>query len=428
MRPDPRDMLDLAVVLQRMSQLGGSDLLLKVGNRPLIRVNGVLQAVDPADGPLQPMETEQLLHDMLMDTKLKEFENTHEIDFAYSAPGLGRFRVSAYLQRGSVSIAMRAVPYAVNSIEELGLPDVVRQLAEAERGLVVVTGGTSSGKSTTLAAMVAHINRISSKHVVTIEDPIEYLHHDEAAAIDQREVGSDTESFRSALRRVLRQDPDVILIGEMRDEETVRTALAAGETGHLVLSTLHTLDAGETINRLIDFFQPHEHQHVRAMLAGTLRGIVSQRLARTVDGQGRLPICEVLTMTGRVHDCIVDSEGDLDVRDIIAEGSYYGMQTFDQALFDALSTGAIGMDEALRLSSHPHDFKLLVEAHGRMSTSMADLEDGSGHSDRHQLAQDHKSANGAPAAAGGNSSERRRDVRSETRPASGTHSIPPPTG
>jgi twitching motility protein PilT len=410
-----------------MNQLGGSDLLLKVGNRPLIRVNGVLQAVDPAAGPLQPMETEQLLHDMLMDTKLKEFENTHEIDFAYSAPGLGRFRVSAYLQRGTVSIAMRAVPYAVNTIAELGLPDVVRRLAEEERGLVVVTGGTSSGKSTTLAAMLGHINRISRKHVVTIEDPIEYLHHDDAAAIDQREVGSDTESFRSALRRILRQDPDVILIGEMRDEETVRTALAAGETGHLVLSTLHTLDAGETINRLIDFFQPHEHQHVRAMLAGTLKGIVSQRLARTVDEEGRLPICEVMTMTGRVHDCIVDSQGDLDIRDIIAEGSYYGMQTFDQALFDALSAGSIGMDEALRLSSHPHDFKLLVEAHGRMSTSMADVKDGSSGAERRIPAQEHTSANGGAAAGAGNSSEHSPDVRSETRRAAGAHSIPPPT-
>ncbi len=367
------DAVDLYELLMVMMQRGASDLLLKVGNRPLLRVNGVLESAGSGEAPLQPWQTEQLLHDLLPDTKIKEFETAHEIDFAYSAPGLARFRASAYMQRNSVSIAMRVVPYAVRSIAELGLPDVVRRLAEEQRGLILVTGTTSSGKSTTLAAMIAHINATACKHVVTIEDPIEYLHRDDLSAIDQREVGSDTESFRNALRRVLRQDPDVILIGEMRDEETVRTALTAAETGHLVLSTVHTLDAAEAINRIIDAFPPHEHQHVRAMLAGTVKGIVSQRLAQTPDGQGRVPICEVLTMTGRVHDTILDPDTEVDLHDIIADGEYYGMQTFDQALFAAVTDETVEMDEATRLATNPHDFKLLVVGKGRRSTSMQDI-------------------------------------------------------
>jgi twitching motility protein PilT len=358
-----------------MVELGGSDLLLKVANRPLVRVRGELQALSADDDPLRPWQTEQLLYSMITTGRIKEFENNGEIDFAYSAPGIARFRVSAYKQRGSVSVVMRVVPPAAGSIDSLGLPDVLIRLAEEDRGLILVTGGTGSGKSTTLAAMVGHINDVAPKHIVTIEDPIEYLHRDRRAAIDQREIGSDTESFANALRRVLRQDPDVILIGEMRDEETVRTALAAAETGHLVLSTLHTLDAGETINRIIDFFQPHEHQHVRAMLAGTLQGIISQRLAPTADGHGRAAICEILTMTGRVRDAILDSEGDIDMRDIIAEGEYYGMQTFDQALYRAMIAGKIDIETALRVASRPHDFKLLVSAEGHLSTSMEHLED-----------------------------------------------------
>jgi twitching motility protein PilT len=367
--------IDLADLLDRMVELGGSDLLLKVANRPLVRVRGELQPLSDDESPLRPWQTEQLLYNIMTTGRIKEFENNGEIDFAYSAPGIARFRVSAYRQRGSVSVVMRVVPPAAGSIDSLGLPDVLRRLAEEERGLILVTGGTGSGKSTTLAAMVGHINDVAPKHIVTIEDPIEYLHRDRRAAIDQREIGSDTESFAHALRRVLRQDPDVILIGEMRDEETVRTALAAAETGHLVMSTLHTLDAAETINRIIDFFQPHEHQHVRAMLAGTLKGIISQRLAPTADGDGRLAVCEVLTMTGRVHDTILDSEGDIDLREIISEGEYYGMQTFDQALYHAMTVGKIDLETALRASSHPHDFKLLVSASGQLSTSMEHLED-----------------------------------------------------
>ncbi len=367
------DQVDLAAILTRMVELAGSDVLLKAGNRPLVRVDGLLDEMDENHPPLQTWQLEQLLHDLLPDSKIKDFEIDHEIDFAYSVPQLARFRVSAYMQRGAVSIALRVVPYAVSSIAELNLPDVVRQLAEEQRGIILVTGTTSSGKSTTLAAMVAHINATMRKHVITIEDPIEYLHRDGLGAVDQREVGSDTFSFQTALRRVLRQDPDVIMIGEMRDEVTVRTALAAAETGHLVMSTLHTLDAAETINRIIDFFPPHEHQHVRAMLAGTVKGIVSQRLAPRADAHGRVPICEVLTMTGRVHDTILDPETDTDLRDIIAEGEFYGMQTFDQALYHAVSNGTVSMDEAVRLATQPHDFKLLVKAQGRRGTSMEDV-------------------------------------------------------
>ena len=354
-----------------MVELGGSDLLVKVGNRPLVRVDGVLDSL-PGDAgdPLEPWETEALLHELLPQVKIKEFEDTHEVDFAYSVPELARFRVSAYMQRGSVSIAFRVIPYSVKSIRELGLPDVVRRMADEERGVILVTGTTSSGKSTTLAAMIEHINLTTRKHVVTIEDPIEYLHRDKRAAIDQREVGADTGSFQSALRRVLRQDPDVILIGEMRDEETVRTALAAAETGHLVLSTLHTLNAAESVNRIIDFFAPREHEHVRAMLAGTLKGIISQRLVPKGDGTGRVPVCEILTSSARIHDAILDPDTSADLSDIIADGAYYGMQTFDQALYEAVTSGDVDMEEALRWADHPHDFKLLVAAQGNRSTTM----------------------------------------------------------
>ena len=238
--------------------------------------------------------------------KIAEFHAENEVDFSYSVEGLGRFRVNAFLQRGSVSIVMRAIPVTIKSVDELGLPDAVTTLAEQERGIILLTGTTGSGKSTTLAAMIDHMNRTMQKHIVTIEDPIEFLHRDRNCIINQREVGQDTASFKRALRRVLRQDPDVILVGEMRDEETVHTALSAAETGHLVLSTLHTVDASETVNRIIDFFPPHQQQQARAMIAGTLKGIVSQRLVRTADGEGRVACCEIMVMTGRVHDMILD--------------------------------------------------------------------------------------------------------------------------
>jgi twitching motility protein PilT len=265
------------------------------------------------------------------------------------------------------------VPFEIRAADELGLPEVVTRLAGEPRGIIIVTGTTGSGKSTTLAAMVDHINRNYAKNIVTIEDPIEYLHRDQKSVVHQREIGFDTNSFSQALRRVLRQDPDVILIGEMRDEETVGTALSAAETGHLVLSTLHTIDAVETVNRIIDFFPPHHHQQVRAMLAGALRGVISQRLVPTLDGEGRAPACEVLTMTGRVRDLISNPAETGKLGEVIAEGSYYGMQTFDQALLKHYQEGIISMDEALKAATHPHDFKLLVAAEGQRSTSVEQI-------------------------------------------------------
>src|SRR4051812_26812894 len=346
---------------------------MKVGNRPLIRVNGALRWLDGDAPRLEPVDTERMLEEILPASRTQEFEHSNEIDFAYAAPGIGRFRVNAYRQRGSVSIAVRLIRSAPLSLRDLGLPDVIRRLAEEDRGIVLLTGTTGSGKSTTLAAIIEHINRNMWKHIVTVEDPIEYLHRDDKSAIEQREIGVDTDSFSTALRRVLRQDPDVILIGEIRDEVTMRTALAAAETGHLVLSTLHTLDAPETVTRIVDFFPPHEHAHVRAMLAGTLRGIVSQRLVPRADGRGLVPVCEVLTRTGRVTDMILDPTRAGGLQEVMAEGEYYGMRTFDQALFAAVRAGYVDPRVALRHANNPHDFKLLVQSGGQRATSMDDV-------------------------------------------------------
>jgi twitching motility protein PilT len=361
---------DLQRALHAVVEQGGSDLHLKVPSRPLIRLRGELTSIEETD-PLSPADTERVLREMLTASeRLAEFARDGEIDFSYTVRGLARFRVNAFRQRGSISIACRVVPFDIRGAEELGLPGVVTNLANETRGIILVTGTTGSGKSTTLAAMIDHINRAYPRNIVTIEDPIEYLHRDQRSVVHQREIGFDTSSFAQALRRVLRQDPDVILIGEMRDEETVATALSAAETGHLVLSTLHTIDAVETVNRIIDFFPPHHHQQVRAMLAGSLRGVISQRLVPTIDGEGRAPACEVLTMTGRVRDLISNPDETAKLSEVIAEGSYYGMQTFDQALLALYQDGRISMDEALKAATHPHDFKLLVAAEGQRSTSV----------------------------------------------------------
>jgi twitching motility protein PilT len=361
---------DLQQALRVVVEKAGSDLHLKVPSRPLIRLQGNLLPLDRTD-PLTPADTERVLREMLTASdRLAEFAKAGEIDFSYTVRGLARFRVNAFRQRGSISIACRVVPFTIRTVKELGLPDAVSNLANEPRGIILVTGTTGSGKSTTLAAMVDHINQTYPRNIVTIEDPIEYLHRDQLSVVHQREVGFDTNSFAQALRRVLRQDPDVILIGEMRDEETVGTALSAAETGHLVLSTLHTIDAVETVNRIIDFFPPHHHQQVRAMLAGSLRGVISQRLVPTVDGEGRVAACEVLTMTGRVRDMISDQNETGKLGEVIAEGTYYGMQTFDQALLKLYDEGKISMEEALKAATHPHDFKLLVASEGQRSTSV----------------------------------------------------------
>jgi twitching motility protein PilT len=369
-------MFQLQEALSWIVENEGSDLHLKVRSRPLARVHGSLRRLEQWE-PLTEDETERVVHQMLNghNAKLAEFDGENEVDFSYAIPGLARFRVNAFRQRGTVSVVMRVIPFGVKTVQELGLPAVISELAEEERGLILLTGTTGSGKSTTLAAIIDHINESRKCHIVTIEDPIEYLHKDRNSIINQREVGMDTASFSRAMRRVLRQDPDVILIGEMRDEETVRTALSAAETGHLVLSTVHTLDAPESVNRIIDFFQPHEQSQARAMLAGTLKGVVSQRLVPTRDGQGRVAVCEVLRMTGRARDMIMDPEETGNLREVISEGEYYGMQTFDQALLKHFQAGRVSMEDALKVASSPHDFKLLVAAEGRTATSMEDLMD-----------------------------------------------------
>jgi len=366
---------DLDRCLRRLIEAGGSDLHLKVPSVPVMRVDGAMTPVPDAE-PLTPDDTLRTVRQMLDDSaKLEEFISDGEADFSYAIEGLARFRVNVFHQRGSTSLVIRAIPFGIKTIEDLQLPPVIRELAEEERGIVLLTGTTGSGKSTTLAAMIDHINETTARHIVTIEDPIEFLHRDKRSIINQREVGTDTVSFKKALRRVLRQDPDVILIGEMRDEETVQTALSAAETGHLVFSTVHTVDAAETVNRLIDFFPPHMHQQVRAMIAGTLRGAVSQRLVPSAEGAGRIACCEVLRMTGRVRDLIMDPLQTGRLPEVIAEGEYYGMQTFDQHLFQHLKAGRVTMEAALRAASSPHDFKLLVAADGKRGTTMDDLAD-----------------------------------------------------
>jgi twitching motility protein PilT len=365
-------MFDVNSALRELVEKGGSDLHLKVNSSPLHRVNGEL-TLDPRVAPLGPADTEDALTTLLTDeVKLEEFAQDHEVDFSFEIKDVARFRINAFRQRGAVSMVCRAIPHRISTIDELSLPPVVRELAEEERGIVLLTGTTGSGKSTTLAAMIDHMNNTMSKHIVTIEDPIEFVHEDKRSAINQREVGMDTASFKRALRRVLRQDPDVILVGEMRDEETVQTALSAAETGHLVLSTIHTVDATESINRMLDFFPPHQHAQARSMIAGTIKGVISQRLVPGADG-GRVAVCEILRMTGRVRDMIMDPAQTGKLVEVITSGGYYGMQTFDQALFGHVKAGRVSFEDAMHVASSPHDFKLLMQADGRRGTTMEDV-------------------------------------------------------
>jgi twitching motility protein PilT len=368
----PENVFDVDNALCTLVQLGGSDLHLKIQVAPLTRVDGVLRSIEGA-AALTPEDTENAVRTMLQDpVKLDELAHEHEVDFSYSIAGIARFRINALRQRGALSLVCRAIPHTIRTVAELKLPPVISELAEEARGIILLTGTTGSGKSTTLAAIIDHINTTMSKHIVTIEDPIEFLHVDKKSVINQREVGQDTLSFKRALRRVLRQDPDVILIGEMRDEETVHTALSAAETGHLVLSTVHTVDAAETVNRIIDFFEPHMHQQVRAMLAGTLKGVISQRLVPSTDG-GRVATCEIMRMTGRVKDMIMDPAQTGRLTEVVGEGAYYGMQTFDQALFEHVKAGRIDIEHAMVAATSPHDFKLLLAADGRRGTTMEDV-------------------------------------------------------
>ncbi len=342
--------------------LNGSDLHIKVGTPPAVRAGGRLTYLEGYD-PLRPEDTEEIFKEIIPDKLLGEFESEGEADFSYVVSAVGRFRVNAFRQRGSISIVMRFIPFGVPKLEDLNLPEVIARLAQEERGIILVTGTTGSGKSTTLAAMIDLVNHSMHKHIVTIEDPIEFLHRDDKSLINQREVGTDTLSFARALKRVLRQDPDLILIGEIRDSESAQIALSAAVTGHLVLSTLHTVDATETVNRMIDLFPPHERNQVRSMLAGTLKGIIGQRLVRTKDG-GRAAVSEVMVTTGRIQDFIMDPAQTGQIQQAIAEGQYYGMQTFDQALVKLIEEGRVDYEEAMKAASRPQDFKLMVQATG----------------------------------------------------------------
>lgn len=339
---------------------GASDLHLKVGSFPVMRIGGELHPINDAPR-LKQEDSLDMAFAMMSNRQKQRFKEASEVDIGYGVAGLGRFRANIFQQRGTVSIVLRVIPEQTRSTSDLGLPPVIDKVAEERRGLILVTGSTGSGKSTTLAAMIDRINAMRSGHIVTIEDPIEFLHPDKMSFVTQREVDVDTRSFSEALRGALRQDPDVILVGEMRDYETIETALMAAETGHLVLSTLHTLDATETITRIVSSFPSHQQKSVRLQLAGILKGVISMRLVRAAKGPGRVPAVEVMVSTGLIRDYIVNEEKTYLIREAIAAGtSQYGMQTFDQSLFNLFQSGLISLEEAIHNASNADEFKMRV--------------------------------------------------------------------
>jgi twitching motility protein PilT len=353
--------MDLAQLLQRVVHADASDLHLKAGNYPVMRIHGALRP-DRESPKLDPATLQTLAAAIIPDALAERFATEHEVDFSHSVSGLGRFRCNVYKQRGTVAMALRVIPVEVSSIEELDLPPVLTKVAEEERGLILLTGTTGSGKSTTLASLIRHINTTRSAHIMTVEDPIEYLHQDRKAIISQREVDVDTGSFGTALRSALRQDPDVILVGEMRDLNTIETGLTAAETGHLVMSTVHTLDATETINRLVTAFPTHQHAQVRQQLASVLKAVISQRLLPRADGTGRCVAVEVMLNTPFVRECISDPERTHLIIEALATGaSQYGMQTFDQSIFSLYERGLVSYDTALRAASNADEFKLRIQ-------------------------------------------------------------------
>ena len=347
-------------LLRVAAAFGASDLHCKAGSQPFMRIGGELRPISTAPRLTQE-DTLDMAFSMMSNRQKQRFKEVSEADIAYGVSGLGRFRANVFQQRGSVGMVLRVIPDKVLSITELGLPPVIERIAEEQRGLILVTGTTGSGKSTTLAAMIEYMNTNRGGHIITIEDPIEFLHRDKKSFVTQREVDVDTRSFAEALRGALRQDPDVILVGEMRDHETIETALTAAETGHLVLSTLHTLDATETVRRIVSSFPPHLQKSVRIQLAGILRAVISMRLVRSAEGAGRVPAAEVMVSTGLIRDYIINEEKTSLIRDAIAAGtSQYGMQTFDQSFFNLYHSGLITMEEALRGASNPDEFRLRV--------------------------------------------------------------------
>jgi twitching motility protein PilT len=350
--------MDVTELLRFAVERGASDLHLKVGSVPFLRIDGELE---PTGFPeLTGTDTEVFARALMTERKRREFEENSEADLGYTLAGVGRFRVNVFRQRGVVGLAVRRVRSEIPTFEELRLPPVMRNLSDSPRGLVLVTGPTGTGKTTTIAAMIGHINATRRAHIVTIEDPIEVVHDDRLSIIQQREVGIDTESYAAALRHVIRQDPDVIFVGEIRDADSALAAIQAAETGHLVISTLHTVNCVETVNRILDLFPGSLQKEVRTSLAGALRGIVSQRLVSRADGKGRVPACEVLVATGRVFDRIVNPDDTDSIIDVIAEGEYYGMQTFDQALVQLVREGLVREDDARRAATSTHDFLLAL--------------------------------------------------------------------
>ncbi|HEY6089537.1 MAG TPA: type IV pilus twitching motility protein PilT [Gemmatimonadaceae bacterium] len=351
---------DYKSVLQQMIQHNASDLHLKVGRPPTLRVDGHMVSLDlPA---LKQEDLRSLAEQIMAPKNIKEFSEQKESDFALAVPGIGRFRVNAYQQRGTIAYALRTVPFQAKTIAELNLPDAVERIALMPRGLILVTGITGSGKSTALASMLHYINQNRHANIITIEDPIEYLHRDIKSSINQREVGTDTNSFAQALRRVLRQDPDIILVGEIRDVDTLDTALKASETGHLVFSTLHTTDATQTINRILSFYPPHQQTEVRYMLSTALRAIISLRLVRRADKKGRVPAAEILVNTEAVRDQMRDMTKSMNIAQLIREGAVpYGMQTFDQSLMNWYQKGVISYDDALFAATNPAEFSLRLQ-------------------------------------------------------------------
>ncbi len=369
-------MLELNEILKLAVKGGASDIHFKPGVPPMFRLDGALVPLKSTER-LRPEEIEKMALGIMSPTHRQRFEQAKDCDLGYGIPGVGRFRVNIFQQRGTVGMVFRTIPFNVKTIEQLHLPKVVEKIAMEQRGLVLVTGTTGSGKSTTLASMINHINAHRTCHIITIEDPIEFTLRDRRSLVNQREIGMDTDSFADALRAALRQDPDVILVGEMRDLETIETALTAAETGHLVMSTLHTLDASETINRIVSVFPPHHQKQVRLQLGSTLKAVISQRLVMRADGKGRVPALEVLVSTSRVRECIAEKERAKELHDCIAKGyTTYGMQTFDQSMMSLVKQGFVTYEEALKQVSNPDDFALRFR--GVSSTSDGTWDDFEG--------------------------------------------------
>ncbi len=370
--------LELNDILKVAHKAGASDIHIKAGLPPIFRIDGALYPYKEAPR-LTPDIVNRMAFGIMNKGQQEKFREFMEIDLAYGVPGLGRFRVNIFQQRGTIGVVLRVIPFNILNLEQLNLPPVIGKIANESRGLILVTGTTGSGKSTTLAAIIDLINSAKTAHIVTIEDPIEFLHRDKRSIVNQREVGFDTTGFATSLKSALRQDPDVILVGEMRDIETIETALTAAETGHLVLSTLHTIDATETITRIVTAFPPYQQKQVRLQLSGIIKGVISQRLVPRADGKGRVPAVEVLVSTGRIRECIEDKDRTKEIRDAIATGhQIYGMQTFDQSLMILYRNKLVTFEEALRQSTNPDDFKLKVSgvSGGRDSQIWSDFEGG----------------------------------------------------